>query len=96
LRFAQSRSRAAQGSRPDPLAPRDRGVPARHPRCTTPARRAKCAINPNHKVESMKKRNATEAPEKLVLSKETLINLAVRTGIKAGESQARLNSCRTQ
>lgn len=44
----------------------------------------------------MKKRNATEVPEKLVLSKETLVNLAVRTGIKAGQSQLGLNSCRTQ
>jgi hypothetical protein len=60
------------------------------------SRRAKCAINPNSKVESMKKQNPTEAPDKLVLSKETLRNLAVRTGIKAGVSQITLNSCRTQ
>jgi hypothetical protein len=43
------------------------------------------------------KKKATEAPKKkLVLSKETLKNLAVRTGIKAGQSQVTLNSCRTQ
>ncbi|HEY0991557.1 MAG TPA: hypothetical protein VGD80_31110 [Kofleriaceae bacterium] len=45
----------------------------------------------------MKKRKPTDAPEsKLVLSKETVKNLAVRTGIKAGASQIGMNSCRTQ
>jgi hypothetical protein len=45
----------------------------------------------------MKKTMSIEAADKkLVLSKETLKNLAVRTGIKAGQSQLGMNSCRTQ